>query len=108
MVQLSFILENVYEYMYILFIIAMQMWTLARFLPLVIGHLIPEDDVHWEPFGIMDILFSHKVSTDAFGHLEALISDHHTTFLELYPGVRITMKMHSLVHMPRLMMEYVM
>ena len=112
MVKLSFIVENAYEYMYILFNIAMQMWTLARFLPLVIGHLIPEDDVHWENFlcllDIMDILFSRKVSTDAFGHLEALISDHHTTFLELYPGVRITMKMHSLVHMPRLMMEYVM
>ena len=28
----------------------MQMWTLARFLPLVIGDLIPEDDKHWENF----------------------------------------------------------
>ena len=29
---------------------AMLMWTFARFLPLVIGHLIPEDDDHWENF----------------------------------------------------------
>ena len=89
----------------------MQMWSLARFLPLVIGHLVREDDEHWENFrcllDIMDILFSRKVSTDTFGHLESLISDHHTTFLELYPEVRIAMKMHSLVHLPRLIMEYV-
>ena len=87
----------------------MQMWTLARFLPLVIGHLIPEDDEHWENFlgllDIMDILFSHTATRDTFGYLEALISDHHSTFLELYPGVQITMKMHSIVHMPRLIME---
>ena len=84
----------------------MQMWTLARFLPLVIGHLIPENDKYWENFlcllDIMDILFSHTVADDAIGNLEALISDHHSTFLELYPGIQITMKMHSIVHMPRL------
>ena len=48
---------------------AMQMWTLARFLPLVIGDLIPEDNKHWENFlcllDIMDILFSHTVADDA-------------------------------------------
>ncbi|CAI8047453.1 hypothetical protein GBAR_LOCUS26222 [Geodia barretti] len=89
---------------------AMQMWTLARFLSLVIGHLIPEDDKHWENFlcllDIIDILFSHSVADDAIGYLEALISDHHSTFLELYPDTQITMKMHSIVHMPRLTKEY--
>lgn len=85
------------------------MWTLARFLPLVIGHLILEDDKHWENFlcllDIMDILFSHSVADDAIGYLEALISDHHSTLLELYPDTQITMKMHSIVHMPRLIKE---
>ena len=85
------------------------MWTLARFLPLVIGHLIPEDDEYWENFlcllDIMDILFAPNVSVDSCGYLEALISDHHSTFVELYPEAQITMKMHSIVHMPRLIME---
>ena len=73
---------------------AMQMWTLARFLPLVIGHLIPEDDAHWENFlrllDIMDILFACPVGAEV-GVLEALISDHHSTFIDLYPHASITM-----------------
>ena len=90
-------------------IAAMQMWTLARFLPLIIGHLIPEHDEHWENFlcllDIMDILFAHNVASDVCGYLEVLISEHHATFLDLYPHASITMKMHSLIHMPRLILE---
>ena len=66
----------------------MQMWTLSRFLPLAIGHLVPEDDEHWENFlcllDIMDIVFACPVGAAASGELEALISDHHSTFKELY------------------------
>ena len=87
----------------------MQMWTFARFLPLAIGHLLPKDDKHWENFlcllEIMDILFAPDIAVDACGYLESLISDHHSTFLELYPAASITMKMHSIVHMPRLILE---
>ena len=88
---------------------AMQMWTLARFLPLVIGHLVPEDDAHWENFlcllDIMDIIFACPVGAEACGDLEALISDHHSTFKELYPHVSIKMKMDSIIHMPRLILQ---
>ena len=87
----------------------MQMWTLGRFLPLVVGHLIPEDEKHWENFlsllDIMDILFACPVTPDACALAEVLISDHHTTFMELYPDASITLKMHSMIHMPRLMLE---
>ena len=90
-------------------VIHAAMWALARFLPLVIGHLIPEDDEHWENFlcllDIMDILFAHNIASGACGYLEALIDDHHSTFLELYPHAPITMKMHSILHMPRLILE---
>ena len=88
---------------------AMQMWTFARFLPLVVGHLVPEDNKHWENFlcllDIMDILFAPHIAKDACGYLEALISDHHSTFVELYPHISIAMKMHSIIHMPRLILE---
>ena len=97
-----------YMYNYVI-LIAMQMWTLGRFLPLAIGHLIPEGEKHWENFlgllDIMDILFARQVTSDACFYLEILISDYHTTFQELYPHIPITMKMHSMVHMPRLMLE---
>lgn len=85
------------------------MWTLGRFLPLVIGHLVPEDNEYWENFlcllDIMDIVFACPIGASACGDLEALISDHHSTFRALYPHVQITMKMHSMVHMPRLLLE---
>ncbi len=89
-------------------ITAMQMWTLARFLPLIIGPLIPEDNEHWEKIlcllDILDILFASPISPSVCGDLEALISDHHSTFIELYPFAKITMKMHSMVHLPRLLL----
>lgn len=94
---------------YIYLFLAMQMWTLARFLPLVIGHLVPVDDEYWENFlcllDIMGILFASPVDAAMCGQLEALISDHHSTFKELYPHASITMKMHSIVHLPRLLLE---
>lgn len=90
-------------------IIAMQMWTLGRFLPLAIGHKIPHGDEHWDNFlrllEITDILFAKRISKDEVGYLESLISDHHLCFRELYPGVSITLKMHSMIHMPRLILE---
>lgn len=91
--------------------LAMQMWTLGRFLPIAIGHLIPEGDEHWENFlsllDVMDILFARQVTADACAYLDVLISDHHSTFRELYPHIPITMKLHSMIHMPRLILEYV-
>ena len=87
----------------------MQMWTLARFLPLVIGHKIPERDEHWENFlcllDIIDIVFAPVIAPENCGYLESLISDHHSCFKDLYPNAGITMKMHSMVHLPRLILE---
>lgn len=87
----------------------MQMWTLGRFLPLAIGHVIPEETEQWENFirllDIMDILFSRCIPVEECGYLESLISDHHLCFKQLYPEASITMKMHSMIHMPRLMYE---
>ena len=87
----------------------MQMWTLACFLPFVIGHKIPEGNGNWENFlrllEIMDILFCPHIPKEECGYLESLISDHHLCFKELYPGVPVTMKMHTMIHMPRLVLE---
>ena len=86
----------------------MQMWTLGRYLPFEIGHLIPEDNEYWENhlrlLEIIDIVFARKVPMDECGYLESLIRDHHTSFKEL-PEASITMKMHSMIYMPRLILE---
>ena len=91
----------------------MQMWTLARFLPLAVGHKIDRQDqdsmARWENFlcllDIIDIVFARVISTDCCGYLETLISDHHSCFRGLYSDAGITMKMHSMVHLPRLILE---
>ena len=80
------------------------MWTMGRFLPLTIGNKITGGNEYWDNFlrllDIMDILFARCIPIEECGYLESL--DHHQ---RLYPEASITMKMHSMVHMPRLISE---
>jgi hypothetical protein len=80
------------------------MWCLGKFLPLIIGNLVPEDDERWQLFGtlleIMDIVFSHVASIDSIGVLEGPVEEHHLKFCYQYPGRSIIPKMHYLVHYP--------
>ena len=67
----------------------MQSWTLARYLPLIIGDKIPEDSIYWETFltllDILDICFSPNVSTEQATYLANLIELHHESYKEAYP-----------------------
>ena len=89
--------------------IAMQMWTVGHFLPLAIVHLIPTKDEHWENFlrllDIMDIVSACKIVSEDCGFLEVLISDHYSCFNDLYPDVKITLKMDSMLHYQQLILE---
>ena len=53
------------------------MWTLGRLLPVMIGHIIPEDNPHWlhylEVLDIMDLCFSPFVCPQTPGYLKVLI-----------------------------------
>ena len=84
------------------------MWTLGRFLPLAIGE-VPVENKYWKNLimflMIMDTLFAPTFRRDDCGYLESLINDHHVNFRLLYPHLRITPKMHYLIHTPHLMLE---
>ena len=71
------------------YLLASQTWCLARFLPLLIGDLIPNDEVHWEHFlslvNIVDYVFAPVTSEAIATHLEFLIEDFLLEFRELYP-----------------------
>ena len=86
------------------------MWTLGRFLPLVIGHLVPFDNELWINYlrllDIMDVLFASKVNKEDCSYLESLISDHHHSLKLIYPALHVTPKLHYMIYMPRLMLEY--
>ena len=85
------------------------MWLLGRILPFVIGHLVSEDDEKWLNFlllmEIVDRLFCPQISEDSVSYLATLIEDHHNCFVKLYPDASVIPKMHSMVHMPRLILE---
>ena len=85
------------------------MWTMGRFFPFAVGHKVPKDNENWENFlrllEIMDYVFARRIKVEDIGYLESLISDHHSTFRSLYPDVPITMKGHSMIHIPRLILQ---
>ena len=90
---------------------AMQMWTLARYLPLLIGDLVPEEDKHWETFltllDILRICLAPKTNKEQAAHLELLIMAHHESFKEGYPDICLIPKQHYMVHYPEWIRRYV-
>ena len=82
------------------------MWLLGRILPLMVGHLVPEDDDKWTNLMLMlqitGYLFAPRLTSDEADYVALLIEEHHCAFCKLYPDVSITPKFHYLVHMSRL------
>ena len=79
------------------------MWCLARFLPLMIGDMIPEGDDHWENFltllDIVDYVFAPTTTAEKIARVAALVEDFLIEFSHLYERPLIP-KMHYLVHLP--------
>ena len=88
----------------IFFSIAAQAWCLGRFLPFLIGDLVPVSDRNWAVYlqflKIMEYIFAPITTTDKLEFLQMLIKDFLTEFTHLYPERPLTPKMHYLVHMP--------
>ena len=80
------------------------MWCLARMLPLLIGDLIPEGEIHWQNFLLLlqieEILFAPATSPELAAYLVVLISEYLETFSALYTRPIIP-KQHYMVHYPR-------
>ena len=105
-IEEQFIVYHIIYY----YIVASQMWTLGRLLPVMIGHIIPEDNPHWlhylEVLDIMDLCFSPFVRPETPGYLEVLIEQNLQAFQDLYPDSSILPKMHFLVHMPHFLARF--
>jgi len=89
---------------------ASQMWLLGRILAILVGDCIDDDDDDecWNLFlklmDIVDILISPCVSDDYAAYVATL---HHHEFCRIYPTCSVIPKMHFMVHMGRLMIQYV-
>ena len=90
--------------------IASQAWTFAVILPLIIGHKIPEEDIHWDCFLLLlqiIQLCSAKVSSLSSAlFLASLVNQHHQSFVNCHPGVNILPKMHYMVHLCEQILRY--
>lgn len=77
-------------------------WTLLRLLPLIIGHLIPENNQVWgvvlELKDIVEIVCSPKFSEESLCFLESKISHHRSLLREIFPDYRIKPKHHFIEH----------
>ena len=80
---------------------AVEMWSLFRFLPLIIGDLVPSDS-HWEFFlqlqTLTDYAFATSVSESMLSHFTYLYSDHMHLFKKLFPNLRVKPKQHFMSH----------
>jgi len=83
---------------------------LARFLPVLIGDLVPEGDEDWDHFlqlmEIMDYIFSPQTTSASISFLRVIIEDYLTEFKQLYLERRLTPKTHYMIHIPSWMSRY--
>ena len=87
---------------YICIQLASQMWLFGRLLPILIGSSVPEDDERCQCSLILSILCLH----DGLQMTPQEPKLRSTTPTSLYSTL-INLKMHFLVHAPRIMMEYI-
>ena len=90
------------NYIVTVLLVAIQMWCLARMLPLLIGDLSPQDESHWENFLLLlkiEILFA-PTSRELAAYLAVLIEEYLENFSKLYTR-SIIPKQHYMVHYPR-------
>ena len=84
------------------------MWCLARFLPLIIGDLIPRDDSNWENFliflNIMDYTLSPSTTPEKMAYLSVLVEEFLTDISQLYDRP-LTPKMQYMVHVHSLILR---
>lgn len=85
---------------------AHENWTLLRFLPFFIGHIVPENEPSWllilDLKDIVELVVAHVHTSETIAYLEAKIYDHRQRYLELFPNVKLLPKHHFLEHYPQM------
>lgn len=87
---------------------AAEMWTLIRYLSLIISNLIPRDDEIWRLFqsmrDLVEMVMSYNHDRNAHSVLQTSISDYLRLLIQLFPG-SLKPKHHFLVHYPRILLN---
>jgi len=81
------------------------MWTLLRFLPIILGELTPFDNPYWKFLlhlsEMVDCVFARVFTKGLVFHLKELIAGHLLEFKQLLgPTLKLKPKHHFLIHIP--------
>lgn len=89
---------------------AHENWALLRFLPFIIGPLVPEDDKAWQILmalkDVVELLVAPTHTEESIAYLECKISEHRKRYQELFPHMQLLPKHHYLEHYPALIRKF--
>ncbi|XP_064479212.1 uncharacterized protein LOC135392429 [Ornithodoros turicata] len=89
---------------------ASQKLCLFRLLPQLFGDNIPEGNPDWNVYlqyrEIVNVLLSDRIPSDCVEWLEVQIASFLEAFVQRYPEVKVTPKLHYLIHYPRYISLY--
>ena len=81
-----------------------------RFLPLIIGHRVPEGDQTWEVIlelkDLVELLATPYYTEDSLCYLQSKISDHRQLLLTVFPDYKLRPKHHFIEHYPCLIQRF--
>ena len=89
---------------------AIQCWALLRYIPLIVGDAVPEDDPHWQFLlhlcHLVDLVFAPVFTEGMIGYLREVIADHLASLKELYGDIcNLKPKHHLMIHFPTIIMH---
>lgn len=81
-------------------------WALIRFLPLIVGSLVPQNEPFWQVLmtlkDIVELVVAPVHTAQTIGYLDSKISEHRHRFLAVFPKETLMPKHHYLEHYPAL------
>jgi len=83
---------------------ATHFWTLVRIFPLIFGKQLQDDPIYNLFLNLLEIFFelnSHSFTESKLVFLENKIESFLKEFKSFYPNIKITAKLHNMIHYPR-------
>lgn len=92
---------------------AVQMWSLLRYLPLLVGDYVPSDDENWlfllHLSQLVDLIFAPKFTPGMISFLREMIAEHLQQFKQLYGSGEVAVllkpKHHLMIHLPTVILQ---
>lgn len=89
---------------------AHENWSLLRFLPFLVGHLVPPDESAWQVLmelkDIVELVVAPVQTAESIAYLESKICDHRRRLQEVFPELKLLPKHHYVEHYPLLIKSF--